>query len=66
MGTIHFGDIYGNNTLWEKQRAKFGTFLGGIKGILGNYFVGLAYQGKDIVLGLFIIEYSSLRDFGPY
>jgi hypothetical protein len=27
-------------------------------------FVGLAYQGKDIVLR-FIIEYSSLRDFGP-
>jgi hypothetical protein len=67
MGT-HFGDIYGNNTLWEKQRAKFGTLGGGggIKGILGNYFVGLAYQGKDIVFK-FIIEYSSLiRDFGPY
>ncbi len=28
-------------------------------------FVGLAYQGKDIVFG-FIIEYSSLMDFGPY
>jgi hypothetical protein len=27
-------------------------------------FVGLAYQGKDIVFR-FIIEYSSLRDFGP-
>jgi hypothetical protein len=27
-------------------------------------FVGLAYQGKDIVLR-FIIEYSSLKDFGP-
>jgi hypothetical protein len=26
---------------------------------------GLAYQGKDIVFR-FIIEYSSLRDFGPY
>jgi len=25
---------------------------------------GLAYQGKDIVFR-FIIEYSSLRDFGP-
>jgi len=25
----------------------------------------LAYQGKDIVFR-FIIEYSSLRDFGPY
>jgi hypothetical protein len=28
------------------------------------FFVGLSYQGKDIVLR-FIIEYSSLRDFGP-
>jgi hypothetical protein len=27
-------------------------------------FVGLAYQGKDIVFK-FIIECSSLRDFGP-
>jgi len=27
-------------------------------------FVGLACQGKDIVFR-FIIEYSSLRDFGP-
>jgi hypothetical protein len=29
------------------------------------FVVGLAYQGKDIVFR-FIIEYSSLRDFGPY
>jgi hypothetical protein len=28
-------------------------------------FIGLAYQGKDIVFR-FIIEYSSLRDFGTY
>ncbi len=28
-------------------------------------FVGLDYQGKDIVFR-FIIAYSSLRDFGPY
>jgi hypothetical protein len=27
-------------------------------------FVGLAYQGKDIAF-IFIIEHSSLRDFGP-
>ncbi len=27
-------------------------------------FIGLAYQGKDIVFR-FIIEYSSLRDIGP-
>jgi hypothetical protein len=31
------------------------------------HFVGLAYyKGKDIVVFRFIIEYSSLRDFGPY
>jgi hypothetical protein len=29
-------------------------------------FVGLAYQGKGIVVFRFIIEYSSSRDFGPY
>jgi hypothetical protein len=28
-------------------------------------FIGLAHQGKDIVFR-FIIEYSSLMDFGPY
>jgi hypothetical protein len=28
-------------------------------------FVGLAYQGKDIIVFRFIIEYSSLRDFCP-
>ncbi len=28
-------------------------------------FIGLAYQGKDIVF-IFIIEYSSLMNFGPY
>jgi hypothetical protein len=28
-------------------------------------FVGFAYQGKDIEVFRFIIEYSSLRDFGP-
>jgi len=27
-------------------------------------FFGLAYQGKDIVFR-FVIEYNSLRDFGP-
>jgi hypothetical protein len=34
-------------------------------GTLRSALVGLAYQGKDIVYG-FIMEYSSLRDFGPY
>jgi hypothetical protein len=29
-----------------------------------HFIVGLAYQGKDIVFR-FIIEYSSLMDFGP-
>jgi hypothetical protein len=31
---------------------------------MATTFVGLAYQGKEIVFR-FIIEYSSLRDFGP-
>jgi hypothetical protein len=31
--------------------------------VIMNEFFGLAYQGKDIVFG-FIIEYTSLRDFG--
>jgi hypothetical protein len=30
----------------------------------GWLFAGLAYQGKNIVFR-FIIEYSSLMDFGP-
>jgi len=30
----------------------------------GNSFICLAYQGKDIVIR-FVVEYSSLRDFGP-
>jgi hypothetical protein len=31
-----------------------------------QFIVGLAYyQGKDIIVFRFIIEYSSLRDFGP-
>jgi hypothetical protein len=29
-----------------------------------TYFIGLAYQGMD-TLCRFIIEYNSLRDFGP-
>jgi hypothetical protein len=33
--------------------------------IFESIFVGFALVGKDIVLR-FIIEYSSLRDFGPY
>ncbi len=32
--------------------------------IRGSSFVGLALVGKDIV-PRFIIQYSSLRDFGP-
>jgi hypothetical protein len=30
----------------------------------GLFVVGLAFQGKDIVFR-FIIEYNSLKDFGP-
>ncbi len=32
--------------------------------MLARCFIGLAYQGKDIVFR-FIIEYNSLREFGP-
>jgi hypothetical protein len=32
--------------------------------IASSPFVNLAYEGKDIVFK-FIIEYNSLRDFGP-
>ncbi len=31
-----------------------------------HLFVGLAYQGKEDIVFRFIIENSSLRDFGPY
>jgi hypothetical protein len=31
----------------------------------GALFIGFAYQGKDVVFR-FIIEYSSLKDLGPY
>jgi len=34
------------------------------EGCGGNVFIGLALVGKDIVFR-FIIECSSLRDFGP-
>jgi len=34
------------------------------KDAINHTFIGLAYQGKDIVFR-FIIDYSSLRDFGP-
>jgi hypothetical protein len=37
-------------------------FRGGLISI--SFFIGLALVGKDIVFR-FIIEYSSLRDFGP-
>jgi hypothetical protein len=29
-------------------------------------FIGLAYQGKKDIVFRFIIEYTSLLDFGPY
>jgi hypothetical protein len=33
---------------------------------VNNSFMGLAYQGKDIIVFRFIMEYSSsLRDFDP-
>jgi hypothetical protein len=32
--------------------------------MVSGWFVGVAYHGKDIVIR-FIIECSSLKDFGP-
>jgi hypothetical protein len=45
------------------------TFVAGTRGrrrVSNDLVIGLAYyqEGKDIVFR-FIIEYSSLRDFGP-
>jgi hypothetical protein len=45
-----------SGTLWIQL---FRLGLGG-----SSLFVGLTYQDKDIVFR-FIIEYSSLMDFGP-
>jgi hypothetical protein len=45
---------------WHMQTSNFGMCRPRLE-----IFVGFAYQGKDIVFR-FIIEYSSLRDFGPY
>jgi hypothetical protein len=58
---------------WKKRQTTFGILLPRL--LQGNFevwqtcifkgeFIGLAYQGKDIVFR-FIIEYSSLMDFGP-
>ncbi len=41
---------------------KFGIFEKKL-GVGGHKSIGLAYDGKDIVVFRFIIEYSSLRDF---
>jgi hypothetical protein len=48
-------------------KGKVWRFLGTHEPYYSSYrymFVGIAYQGKDIVFR-FIIEYSSLMDFGP-
>jgi hypothetical protein len=50
------------------------TFIGSVPlsegrdcAVWSSGFLGLAYyQGKDIIVFRFIIEYCSLRDFGPY
>ncbi len=65
-GNTLWGHVWEQYTLGKTNKLNLGPFFGGIKGILGNYFVGLAYQGKDIVFRFIIEYYSSLRDFGPY
>jgi hypothetical protein len=54
---INLTSKMGKNQMREKKTENFTCFLACL-------FVGLAYQGKDIVFR-FITEYSSLRDFGP-
>ncbi len=46
------------------HESNFVTFLGNLEKFKSSHFIGLAYQCKYIVFR-FIIEYSSLRDFGP-
>jgi hypothetical protein len=51
-----------NKNLWKTLETFFTSLIIFENSVL--LFVGLAYQGKEIVFR-FIIEYSSLRDFGP-
>jgi hypothetical protein len=50
---------------WKKLTIKFAKPIRNPLGANVPAFIGFAYQeGKDIVFR-FILEYSSLRDFGP-
>jgi len=52
--------------LYSSNSGNFGTLCFTKKIVwVALDFIGLALAGKDIVFR-FIIEYSSLRDFGPY
>jgi hypothetical protein len=53
---VHYFTIVARDTLSSSQFINTYNLFG--------TFIGFAYQGKDIVSG-FILEYSSLRDFGP-
>jgi hypothetical protein len=69
MGVISYFDIRFGYTLpkshiWEMHYYGLLCSTNRCGGEYRYVFVGFAYQGKDIVFK-FIIEYSSLRDFGP-
>jgi hypothetical protein len=52
---------------WEKNLKTYNFFGMGLCVALSfnpKLFIGLGYQGKDIVFR-YVTKYSSLRDFGP-
>ncbi len=56
--------LLGTNFIWSSMFWSLLPFSSPNPLNEGNLFVSLALVGKDIVFR-FIIEYSSLRDFGP-
>jgi hypothetical protein len=42
------------------------AFYIAIQELILAFIIGVAYQGKKDIVFRFIIEYSSLMDFGPY
>jgi hypothetical protein len=58
-------ELPGKRKKTETIKLIFQLFITGIVLTKPHDFVGLVYQGKDIVFR-FIIEYSNLMDFGPW
>jgi hypothetical protein len=61
---IFFQNSNFNSSFSKKLVPQFDSQFKSMSQELEPPFIGLAYQGKIIVFR-FIIEYSSLRDFGP-